>query len=618
MKGISGKLVAWLVSLSLLILLVVGAMEYHAGRLAIDRQLDTSFKTMSNRLTHSLRNSVYTFDVKTAKDIVLGEFPNEDVYAILVWTQERTRLLTGIARKNSKLEEVVKPPQGENLIYQTFPITRETLVSHDVQAIGEVDIYLDRSIQESRLVDSLVITLSKITLVIIIILGLFELVVTRSLVKPLENIYARIHETGRDHEHNVLEKKDLGGFAELQELDETYQSMIAALHNRQKELRDRERNYREIFNATNDSILLINATNGEVVDVNNAMLAMSGYDSRKSFLDSEDKDSFFNFLDLSVDQVRKNIEQAIENGSHHFECRASNKQGDLFWVEVSLLSSEIGGKNSVLAVIRDISKRKQDEEILQYNQKILEDRVAVRTQELQIKNKELESFSYMVSHDLRAPLRAIDGFCQILKEDYESNLDAKGKEYLDNVRAASQRLGKLIDDLLQLSRVSRQELNVTSVDMSGLVSMTVEKLIQTTKNKNLDISIQRDVLTEGDEVLLQVVIENLIGNAIKYSSTREFPRIEFGALQRGAEQIFFVKDNGVGFEMAYVHKLFLPFQRLHGREFEGTGIGLASVKTIIDHHQGRVWAESVVGEGSTFYFTLARKEGIEEQFSRYS
>jgi len=612
MKGISGKLVAWLVSLSLVILLVVGAMEYHAGKLAIDQQLDLSFEKMSNRLQHSLRNPVYSFDVKTVKDVILGEFSNENVYAILVWTQERKRLLTGIARSGSKFVEIVKRPKGEKLLHYAFPVRRDSLVDHATITIGEVDFYLDRSVQESRLIDSLIVNLSKIALVIIIILGLFELVVTRSLVRPLEAIYARIHRSGHIEEDILMEKKDLGGFSELQELDDTYQLMLETLHARQKRLRESEQNYREIFNAANDAILLINANSGEIADVNDAMLNMFGYSSRESFLSSEESKSFFAFLDLTQNEVRKKMDLTIESGPHIFESRANNKQGDIFWVEVSLLNSNIGGQISVLAVIRDISKRKEDEELLQYNQKLLEDRVAIRTRELENKNKELESFSYMVSHDLRSPLRAIDGFCQILKEDYEPVLDEQGKKYLDNVRAASQRLGNLIDDLLQLSRVSRQEINITSVDLSGLVNMTVEKLTQSEKYKNVDVAIQRDVITDGDEGLLQVVIENLVNNAFKYSSTKDSPKIEFGTLQKGSEQIFYVKDNGVGFEMAYVHKLFLPFQRLHGREFEGTGIGLASVKTIIDHHQGRVWAESIPNQGSVFYFTLGKSKGVEK------
>jgi PAS domain S-box-containing protein len=617
-KGISGKLVAWLISLSLLILLIVGAMEYHAGRQTIDRELNVTLNTISNRLIHNLRNPVYSFDVETIKDIVLGEFPNDDVFAIMVWTQERKQLLAGVSRSESRIIDIVKPPAGKNYFYRGYTISRESLISHTASNIGEVDIFLDRSIQEGRLVDSLVVNLTKIALVIVIILLMFELVVTRSLVRPLEAIYARIHKSGSSEDVLMDDNSSVGGFSELQELDETYQLMLQALRNRQKELSEREQNYREIFNATRDSILLLNAGNGEVVDVNQAMLKMFGYGSRDSFLKSDEKYNFFDLLGLTKEQVQEHMILAVKAGSHFFECRAKNNSGKPFWIEVSLLSSEIGGKNSVLAVIRDITKRKQDEEKLQHNQKVLEDRVKIRTRELENKNKELESFSYMVSHDLRAPLRSIDGFCQILNEDYAQVLDQQGKEYLNNVRSASQRLGVLIDDLLQLSRVSRHEINITSVDLSGLVNMTVEKLVLGTRKEYIDVTIQRDVIADGDEVLLQVVVDNLIGNAFKYTSNREYPKIEFGVMEGGSCNVYFVKDNGVGFDMSYVHKLFLPFQRLHGREFEGTGIGLASVKTVIDHHRGKVWAESVLGEGATFYFTLMNDDKIDKPVSQQS
>jgi len=615
-KGISGKLIAWLVSLSLLIILVVGAMEYHAGTLVIERQLERSMETISNRLSVSLHNSVFAFDARTAKDIILGEFPSSDVYAILVWTQNRQRLLTGIGRSGSKLVDIVKAPDDSNLLQKTIYIAHENPSSQISTMVGEIDIYIDRSIQETRLIDSLIINLSKFTLIIIILLGIFELVVTKFLVKPLEQIYAHIHQTGSGKSGSIIqEAENVGGFSELQELDDTYQSMLNTLKSRQHELSESEHNYREIFNATNDSILLFNAETGHVIDANSAMLNMFCYPSHQDFFNSKDRRKFFKFLNLSSDQGKEKITAAIHHGPQVFECEATNIRGDRFWVEVSLLSSEIGGKNSVLAVIRDITKRKQYEEALQYNQKVLEERVALRTRELEIKNKELESFSYMVSHDLRAPLRSIDGFCQILKEDYEVVLDDQGKEYLNSVRSASQRMGILIDDLLQLSRVSRHELNVTSVDLSGLVNMTVEKFMQTYKKKKINVTIQRDVITEGDEVLLQVVMENLIGNAIKYSSTRDNPQVEFGVQHNGQESVFFVKDNGVGFDMAYVNKIFMPFQRLHGSEFEGTGIGLASVKTIIEHHQGRVWADSRQGVGSTFYFTLKSSNESSQQQS---
>lgn len=614
MKGISGKLVTLLVSLSLVVILLVGAMEYHAGKLAIDNKLDDSLKTVSHRLMYNLRNSVYTFDVETAKDIILGEFPKDEVNAILLWTQERKQLLVGLARQGGKIVDVVKPPQNTQLIRHSFSLEYESLETGSKMPIGVVDLFLDRSILEERLKDSLIITLSKVSLVIVIVLGIFELVVTRALVRPLEQIHERIYASGENDESNAGNDQPLSGFRELKELNETYHMMLDTIKKRQNQLVASEHNYSEIFNATNEAILLFNAKNGNIIDANKAMINMFDYRSKKLLLSENIDDVFCRLFDLTTELTEENVRLAMERGAYIFECGSKGTKENKLWIEVSLMSSQIGGKDSVLAVMRDITKRKEYEEALQYNQKILEDRVAIRTKELQVKNKELESFSYMVSHDLRSPLRSIDGFCQILSEDYDKALDEKGKNYLARVRAASQRLGMLIDDLLQLSRVSRQELNITNVDLSALVNMTAEKHLALNKTK-YSIVIEKNIFAQCDEVLMQVVIDNLLDNAIKYSSPKENPRIEFGLLNKDGQSVYFIKDNGVGFESEYVNKIFLPFQRLHGTEFEGTGIGLASVHTIIDHHGGKIWAESTPGEGSTFYFTLAGNSQAKQQKS---
>lgn len=229
---------------------------------------------------------------------------------------------------------------------------------------------------------------------------------------------------------------------------------------------------------------------------------------------------------------------------------------------------------------------------------------AALVEQLERKNRELEAFSYSVSHDLRAPLRSIDGFSQILLEDFP-DLGTQPQEYLRIIRASAQRMGELIDDLLELSRVSRSDLNRSDVDVSALALSVAEELQRTHPDRCVEVRIQPNVIAQGDRPLLRVVLENLIGNAWKFSSKTREPRIEFGASRELPGIVYFVRDNGAGFDKAYVHKLFAPFQRLHREtEFAGTGIGLATVHRIIDRHGGRVWAESEVGRGATFFFTL--------------
>ena len=235
----------------------------------------------------------------------------------------------------------------------------------------------------------------------------------------------------------------------------------------------------------------------------------------------------------------------------------------------------------------------------------LEDLVAERTAELAAVNRELEAFAYSVSHDLRAPLRGIDGFSQALLEDYADVLDARGQDYLRRVRAASQRMGQLIDDLLQLSRLTRREMHRQPVNLSELVQQIARDLARQDPERAVEWVIARDVVAVGDPHLLRIALENLLSNAWKFTSRHTTARIEFGVKRDQESAVYFVRDDGAGFDMAYADKLFGAFQRLHGlAEFEGTGIGLATVQRIIHRHGGRIWAEGEVEQGATFYFTL--------------
>ena len=229
-----------------------------------------------------------------------------------------------------------------------------------------------------------------------------------------------------------------------------------------------------------------------------------------------------------------------------------------------------------------------------------------RTLELERANRELESFSYSVSHDLRAPLRAISGFSHVLAEDYAAKLDDQGRVLLDKVSSAAKRMGFLIDDLLNLSRVARCEMQITTVDLSGLALEAVAEIRSHFAGQEGTVTVQPGLETRGDQRLLRVVFDNLLGNAWKFSREVAHPSIEVGALTEGAsEAAYYVRDNGVGFDMQYADKLFIPFQRLHeARRFPGTGIGLATVQRIIVKHGGEIWAESAPGQGTTFYFTL--------------
>lgn len=291
------------------------------------------------------------------------------------------------------------------------------------------------------------------------------------------------------------------------------------------------------------------------------------------------------------------------------------KDGSRFPVLLSItaLHNEQGELTGFLGIGSDITQEKRlEEERKQAEEKIrtlnaeLEDRVAKRTMQLEVANKELEAFSYSVSHDLRAPLRSIDGFSQFLLEDYCERLDDEGKDYLHRIRAAAQRMAQLIDDLLNLSRVTRSDMRGERVDLSALAKTITAELQQAHPDQTVACIIAPGLIADGDAHLLRIVLENLFGNAWKFTSRHPRAHIEFGSMRQPDDSLaYFVRDDGAGFDMAYADKLFGAFQRLHGMtEFPGTGIGLATVQRIIQRHGGRIWAEAAPEKGATFYFTL--------------
>ena len=309
------------------------------------------------------------------------------------------------------------------------------------------------------------------------------------------------------------------------------------------------------------------------------------------------------------ERVVSGIRALIDGGGHAWSAEYRFLRGDGSFAYVfdrgHVIHDRSGKPVRMIGARMDITARQQAAEEIRGLNESLERRVRERTAQLEVANAELETFSYSVSHDLRAPLRAIKGFSKVLLEDYAAKFDEQGKDCLERVCANILRMDQLIEDLLKLSQVSRHNLERASVDLSALAQSITADLQQRQPGRVATFVIADGLQANGDPHLLRVLLENLLGNAWKYTSKHAAARIELGVTVQEGERVCFVRDDGAGFDMTFADKLFVPFQRLHGpAEFEGTGIGLATVYRIIRRHGGRVWAEGAPEQGATFYFTL--------------
>ncbi|QPC83954.1 PAS domain S-box protein [Phototrophicus methaneseepsis] len=341
--------------------------------------------------------------------------------------------------------------------------------------------------------------------------------------------------------------------------------------------------------------------NGVIIRANKAACTMFDY-TYDELLGLPIIDMNLTFQTISSKKI---WDQLKAMGSLRWETEIQTKGGRGIPVEVTANYIKFDDIELNCSIIRDITDRKQGELVAKSAQKHLEEEVTRRTAQLKAANAELETFAYSVSHDLRAPLRAIDGFSQALLEDNLDTLDPMGQHYLTRLRAASQNMGQLIDDLLKLSRVTRQEMRLAEVNLSEMAQGIFEELQEQEPQRNVKTVIDNHIIVQGDARLLKVMMMNLLNNAWKFTSNEEQAIIEFKR-KPAEESVYYVSDNGAGFDMQYMNKLFNAFQRLHSDDdFEGTGIGLATVKRIIDRHGGKVWVDAKINEGATFYFTLS-------------
>lgn len=512
------------------------------------------------------------------------ERQTDDLFAIclqLSTAHKEVNSLIAEAQKSLLEERILsrKMLANSNIIFESVIIDQIILEAQD--SLGKVQLVLSK---ESDALFDRIFNSRFLPLIVAVVLALIFLAsalymgyrLKRQIDLPIKNL---IQSTKQLAEGNLRARAIIYDVDEIGLLAYAFNVMAGNL-----EQSTVSRGYIESILESMFNCVLVLDNKGTILTVNRLTVQTFGYSKTE-------------LIGLSMKEILHEDVELLDPNSN-IETDAYTRSGRKFPVLVSVADLDEQAKmpsNLRVCVIQDISESKR-----------LESEIKERNLALSAANQELEAFSYSVSHDLRAPLRIIDGFSQALVEDAGEQLQGEAKVHLERIRAGVQRMGQLIDAVLNLSRLTRAAMTIVDLDLTLMGKTIIAELRSLEPNRKVEVIIQEGMRAKGDLILMKVTLENLIGNAWKYTSKKDVARIEFGQTTKEGIEVFYVKDNGAGFDMNYAKKLFTPFQRLHTQsEFSGTGIGLASVKRIIHRHAGTIWAESVVGEGTTFYFTLA-------------
>ncbi|MBN2549524.1 MAG: PAS domain S-box protein [Anaerolineales bacterium] len=520
---------------------------------------------------------------------------------ISVYDEEQAFGQLTVAEMDKLISDYIEPLAQEIASFQSYEAGRVETTTH--QALNSVQIIL-------------------LVMVMVFVLTLgFTLIMVywsfQRIIHPLSELSAGVEQLqsgkldwsmpvqGNDEISSLASA--LGGMAtRLKQTLDGLEQNISELSQTKEALEQSEEHYRGLFNGI--PVGLYRTTwDGEFINVNSAIVQLLGYPDRETLLQRNVADVY----EFPEDRQYWRNQLQEGDGPQFSELRIRRYDGRVIWVRdaTRVVRDRPGSMLFFEGSLEDITERKQAEADVQRLNAELERRVIERTAQLEAANRELESFSYSVSHDLRAPLRALSGYSRILMEDYSDVLDETGKSYLNYLQSASNRMIAIVDDLLKLSQVTQSEMLRRPLDLSSLARDIIAELRSTEPERNVDFWVADDMQVYADASLMRIVLENLLGNAWKFTSKHTRARIDFGVNRKEAQSVFYVRDDGAGFDMAHIGKLFNAFQRLHSlADFDGTGIGLATVQRIIQRHNGTVWAEGQVEQGATFYFTLPEME----------
>ena len=496
-------------------------------------------------------------------------------------------------------EEVPQRPEADGFHYEKGFLVFFLPVQNESR-LGTLYLRSDLGARRERWGPYAIIVSVVLVVSILVALALSRLL-QRGIAQPLLSLAetAKTISTRRDYSVRAIKFSN----DEVGALTDAFNHMLTQLQERNTALRQNEERFRQLANAVPAFVWTCDAT-GAAVYFNEPWYEFTGRTPAESLgfnwteaIHREDRD----------DAVRRWLAAVQAGHVYEAEARVRRFDGECRWFlhRAHPTRDAQGNILTWFGTSTDIKEQKRAEEKISQMNVSLEQRVQERTAQLEASNRELEAFSYSVAHDLRAPLRSIDGFNQAVLEDYGQQLPSDAKQLFQRARHASQRMSQLIDDLLNLSRVARSEMRQQKINLSSIATGIMAELQKGEPGRQVNVRLEPGLTATGDDRLLRLVLENLLGNSFKFTRKKPVAEIEFGSEQRDSQRILFVRDNGAGFKMDYVGKLFGPFQRLHAiTEYPGTGIGLATVYRIILRHGGRIWAEAREGEGATFFFTL--------------